>query len=102
MRIGYQEDPFKASIILHAEKEDASGHDYSLIISLYQEQPFVEITWAVHSKPSDPWPEAGWITFPLNVKKPEFRLGRLGAIVDPTKDFIEGSNHDYCFFDNVW
>jgi len=30
----------------------------------------------------------------VNVKDPQFRLGRLGGIVDPTRDFIRGSNHD--------
>jgi len=100
MRVSYQEDQFKADIILHSEPEDRTVHDYSLIISLYNNQPYIEITWAIHSKPAEPWPEAGWIAFPLNIQQPEFKLGRLGGIVDPKKDFIKGSNFDYYFLNS--
>ncbi|MFC2123287.1 glycoside hydrolase family 38 C-terminal domain-containing protein [Bacteroidota bacterium] len=97
MRITYQEDQFKASAILHSESEDETAHDYSLVVSLYDKQPYIELTWAIHSKPAEPWPEAGWITFPLNIKDPTFKLGRLGGIVDPERDFVKGSNFDYYF-----
>jgi alpha-mannosidase len=75
-------------------------HVYSVTITLYDGLPNIEIIWNIENKPAEPWPEAGWMCFPLNISNPEFRLGRLGGIVDPTKDFIKGSNFDYCFLNS--
>jgi hypothetical protein len=37
------------------------------------------------------------LAFPLKVERPSFRLGRLGAVVEPGKDTIRSSNHElYC------
>jgi hypothetical protein len=44
--------------------------------------------------PPDNWPEAGWICLPANADEPQFRLGRLGGVADPARDFVRGSNHD--------
>jgi alpha-mannosidase len=68
---------------------------YTLIYALEAGRPALEITWSIQSKQADPWPEAGWIAFPFNIEDPEFRVGRLGGIADPTKDFVKGSNFDY-------
>ena len=38
------------------------------------------------------WPEAGWICLPFKVDEPQFRLGRLGSIIDPAKDIVAGCN----------
>jgi hypothetical protein len=72
-------------------------HDVTLVITLYRNMPYVEFIWSINSKPAEPWPEAGWISFPFNMERPAFRLGRLGAVVDPATDFVKGSNFDYCF-----
>jgi hypothetical protein len=56
--------------------------------------------WSINGKPADAWPEGGWISFPFNVDKPTFKLGRPGAIVDPVTDFVKGSNMDYCFLNS--
>ena len=70
-------------------------HAYSLIYILEAGKPALEITWRMHSKGAEPWPEAGWISFPFNINSPEFRVGRLGGIADPKKDFVKGTNFDY-------
>ncbi len=72
-------------------------HHYSIRYRLVADQPFLEVNWAIDGKPADPWPESGWICFPLNIENPRFRLGRTGGISDPAKDFVKGSNFDYCF-----
>lgn len=96
-RITYELDALKTRAIMHFDNSVTNPHDYSLIITLYKEQAYVELQWAIHSKEAEPWPEAGWIPFSFNVESPSFKAGRLGAIVDPTKDFIKGSNFDYYF-----
>ncbi len=96
-RVSYEQDALKISAVLHFDQSETNPHNYSLIISLYENQPYVEISWAIHSKKAEPWPEAGWIPFSLNIQNPSFKAGRLGGVVDPTKDFIKGSNFDYYF-----
>ncbi|MBM4037496.1 MAG: hypothetical protein FJ290_03195 [Planctomycetes bacterium] len=67
-----------------------------MIVKLYASQPFVEFQYRVEKEP-DPWPEAGWLCFPLNIGKPRFRVGRLGSVVNPATDFQRSANHDaYC------
>jgi alpha-mannosidase len=72
---------------------------YTLAYSLGPGQRALEIVWGIDSKPAEPWPEAGWVSFPLNVSTPEFRVGRLGGIADPKKDFVKGSNFEYFMTD---
>jgi len=62
--------------------------------TVYRDQPFVEVEMTVHDKPFDPWPEAGWLCLPFRAEHAEFRLARLGSIVDPAQDFVAGCNFD--------
>lgn len=52
----------------------------------------IEIT--IHNKPADPWPEAAWVCLPFDIESPQFRIGRLGSIIDPAKDIVPSANHD--------
>ena len=95
--VEYEIDNIKVSAILHFRRDENNPHDYTMIYSLYKNLPYVEVNGVYTGKSPDPWPEAGWISFPFNVIIPRSRLGRLGAIVDPSKDYIKNSNLDYCF-----
>jgi len=79
---------------------DKLPHDYSITVSLYRNSPKVELIWSIHSKPAESWAEAGWISLPFNVDHPTFKLARLGAVIDPTQDFVKGSNLDYGFLNS--
>jgi hypothetical protein len=59
---------------------------------LYRDQACADLEITLHDKPFDPWPEAGWLCLPLNVNAPQFRLGRLGSIIDPARDIVTGAN----------
>jgi alpha-mannosidase len=51
----------------------------------------LEIGW---QKQPDGWPEAGWICLPFRCGHPKFRLGRVGADLDPVKDItVENANY---------
>ena len=54
----------------------------------------MDLEWSITNKTPDPWPEGGWLCFPLRADNPAFRLARLGSIVDPAKDLVPGSNHE--------
>lgn len=75
----------------------SSSEEYMMTYTLYADSPYLEISWYPVSSALSPQPESGWLAFPFNVKKPEFHLGRLGAIVNPTRDFVKRTNTDYCF-----
>ena len=69
-------------------------HDVTLRVTLAADQPFIDVEWQVTDKKPDPWPEAGWLCFPLKIDQPRFRLGRLGSVTDPAKDIVPSGNFD--------
>ncbi len=96
-RVEFLNDSISVSAVMHFNSDAALKQNYSLICTLTQTSPVIEIIWSIKGKPADAWPEGGWVSFPFNVEKPVFKLGRPGAVVDPAIDYIKGSNHDYCF-----
>ena len=89
-----QRNELSVSALMTAGAEREAAERVSLRVTLYDDQPYVDLTWAIHNKKPDQWPEAGWLCVPLSVDKPKYRLGRLGSIVDPVKDVAKGSNCD--------
>jgi alpha-mannosidase len=85
------------SVYLSYTQVKSMPHDYSIRYRLVAGRPYLEVNWAINGKPADPWPEGGWLCFPLKIENPKFRLGRTGGISDPAADFVKGSNFDYCF-----
>lgn len=79
------------------EIAELEGHDYILNFTLYDNLPYVEVTWGADGKKPDSRPEAGWLAWSFNIKKPEYRLQRTGGIVNPQKDYIKNTNHDFYF-----
>ena len=65
-----------------------------LRVTLHAGLPYLDLEWSIDNKTPDPWPEGGWLCFPLRAEKPRFRLARLGRIVDPANDLVPGSNHE--------
>ncbi|MFB3829900.1 MAG: hypothetical protein ACE15B_24235 [Bryobacteraceae bacterium] len=89
--------PVAASAVMEAGASRDLPYGIALTVTLYDGQPFVEIGWRVTGKPETPMPESGWLAFPLRISGPQFRLARLGSVIDPAADTVRGSNHDvYC------
>ena len=65
-----------------------------LRVTLYAGCAYLDLEWAITNKTADPWPEGGWLCFPLRAEDPSFRLSRLGSIVDPARDLVRGANHE--------
>ncbi len=70
---------------------------YLITYILYENSPFVEIVWGINGKSPNALPEAGWLSFPFALKNPEYRLNRIGGIVDPQRELVKGTNHDFYF-----
>ena len=62
--------------------------------AMWRSMPFFDLEITIHKKPADPWPEAAWVCLPFNIVSPQFRVGRLGSIIDPAKDIVPGANRD--------
>ncbi len=69
-------------------------HHVRIKITLWQGYPFLDVELSITGKTADPWPEAGWLCFPLNIEQPTFRLARLGAVIDPAQNIHPGANHE--------
>ena len=80
--------------IMEAVPNAALSHAVTTQLTLYAGLPYADLELTVHDKPADPWPEAGWICLPFKLDAPQFRLGRLGGIVDPSRDLVPGTNRD--------
>ncbi|MBT7463437.1 MAG: hypothetical protein HN686_05610 [Bacteroidetes bacterium] len=70
-----------------------TGIDYPVTtrVYLYDDAAYIDLELTI-DKPADIWPEAGWICLPFKVDAPQFRVGRHGFIMDPSKDIIAGAN----------
>ena len=82
------------SALLKSVPHDIIPDATQLRVTLYAGEPWLDLEWSIANKKPDPWPEGGWLCFPLRADNPTFRLARLGSIVDPAKDLVRSSNHD--------
>ena len=64
----------------------------SIKYTLYENRPYLDIEWIIEDKTPDPIPEGGWLCLPFAIEHPQFKLGRLGSIIDPATDIIAGGN----------
>ncbi|MDD4191394.1 MAG: hypothetical protein PHI28_08685 [Mangrovibacterium sp.] len=70
----------------------------SLVLSGINPTADIEVSW---QKQPDTWPEAAWICLPFKCDNPKFRLGRLGADVDPVKDMVtDNANYHLWWVNN--
>ncbi len=79
------------------ELDDPDSQRYLVTYTLYENQPYIEIVWGVDGKKPNSLPEAGWLSFPFNIDRPDYRLYRTGGIVDPQHELVMGSNQDFYF-----
>lgn len=93
-QVRYESSPVSVSAVIDAPATDGMRQPTTTRITVYRDLPCVDIALTLHDKPADPWPEAGWLCFPVHANSPRFRLGRLGSLVDPARDVVPGANHN--------
>jgi alpha-mannosidase len=70
----------------------------SLTLSGLMPTADLEVSW---QKQPDTWPETAWICLPFKCDNPAFRLGRIGADVDPLKDMVvDNANYHMWWVNN--
>ncbi len=90
--IEIQRSPLADIATLTATDTIGLAKGIAIVVTMYHNQPGVDIEWRVTDKTPDPIPEGGWLCFPFAVEQPRFMLGRLGGPIDPTRDIAAGAN----------
>ncbi|MGA2257203.1 MAG: hypothetical protein ABSG53_21320, partial [Thermoguttaceae bacterium] len=93
-RLSIGRGPLRTIATMRAAAGKDVPHDVTLRVTLAADQPYVDVEWQVTDKKPDPWPEGGWLCFPLKIDQPRFHLGRLGSVTDPAKDIVRSGNFD--------
>jgi hypothetical protein len=86
--------------IMTTRNTNGLAESYSLNFFFPKNQPYIEITWNVQGKKPELIPEGGWLSIPLNIKSPSFRVSHVGAPFSPEKDLIAGVNRHLFSIDN--
>jgi len=95
MNVEVRQGPVSAAVTMTAAAGSDLPHAVTLQFTLYRGKvDYVDMQWSVKGKPADPWPESGWICLPFKIDQPQFRLSRVGSIIDPSRDIVRGANHD--------
>ncbi len=81
--------------LIPAMPANQSLHTASLSVTLYEDLPYIDLQLHVINHPATENPEAGWLSLPLNVEQPRFRIKGPGSIFDPATEVLKGSNFAY-------
>jgi hypothetical protein len=90
--VSMQASPVAKAIILRSADAAPLAKAVTLKYTLYESQPYLDVEWAVEDKTPNPIPEGGWLCLPFALDQPRFQLARLGSLMDPAKDIIDGGN----------
>ena len=80
------------TILLRSADAAPLAKQVTIQYELDDNRPYLEIFWIIGDKTPNPIPEGGWLCLPFAIEHPQFKLGRLGSIIDPAKDIIAGGN----------
>jgi hypothetical protein len=84
--------PLAKTITLRCANAAPLARSVTVIYTLYDSLPCLDVDWSVEDKTPDPIPEGGWLCFPFAIPQPRFQIARLGSTMDPAKDIIDGAN----------
>ena len=94
-KMNFRETPVGMEVTLQASPQGIIRSRVTVAITLPNDFPWFEIEVRLDDKKPDYWPEAGSVYLPVKAETPQYRVGRLGAMVDPFKDFVSGSNRTF-------
>jgi hypothetical protein len=92
--VSVQSSPLAKTIVLHSADATPFAKSVTLKYTLAVGQPYLDVAWTIDDKTANPLPEGGWLCFPFNIDNPKFELARLGSLIDPAKDIIDGGNRE--------
>ena len=65
-----QSNAVSVTAVLKAAPRGIIPDATQLRVTLYAGQPWLDLEWSITNKTPDPWPEGGWLCFPLRANKP--------------------------------
>jgi hypothetical protein len=86
------EDAFARTMTLRCNNAAPLAKAVTMTYTLYEEQPYIDLQWSIEDKTPNPLPEGGWLCLQFALERPKFTLARLGSLMDPAKDIVEGGN----------
>jgi hypothetical protein len=90
--VAVRSSALEKTIVLRSANAAPLARAVTLKYTLHSAQPYLDMEWAVEGKTPNPIPEGGWFCLPFAIDQPQFELGRLGSLIDPAKDIIDGGN----------
>ncbi|MGO8700921.1 MAG: glycoside hydrolase family 38 C-terminal domain-containing protein [Limisphaerales bacterium] len=90
--VSVQAGPLAKTILLRSADAAPLAKAVTLQYTLYEARPYLDVEWTVEGKTPNPIPEGGWLCLPFAINQPKFQLARLGSLIDPAKDIIDGGN----------
>lgn len=74
----------------------------SIKITLPHNENRINFDFSLSSKQETPFVEAGYFVFPINISSPMYAINKMGSVVNPASDIMEGANNVlYCLEDWV-
>jgi alpha-mannosidase len=100
IKMSVSKDGIVQTAELSAEAAGIIASKVTTTVTLPENSPWLEIAIRLDDKKPDYWPENGAFFLPVKAEKPQFRVGRSGWVMDPTKDYARGSNRTYGYVNN--
>jgi len=92
--VSVQSSALGQTLTLHSADAAPLAKAVTLKYTLTAGQPYLDMEWSIKDKTANPLPEGGWLCFPFNIDKPHFELARLGSLIDPARDIVDGGNRE--------
>ncbi|MDF2962053.1 MAG: hypothetical protein K0S39_3788 [Paenibacillus sp.] len=91
-------EPGCIRLICRAVSDSLSVSDYGNAnetiwsITLTEDSPHIDMEWQLAGKEETPMAESGHILFPLKLDNPDYRINKMGSVIDPDTDIIRSSS----------
>ena len=91
----FRSDATSATAVLKAAPRGIIPDATQLRVTLYAGEPWLDLEWSITNKTPDPWPEGGWLCFPLRADDPDVPPGPTWAASwTRPRTWCRSSNHD--------
>lgn len=101
-------DSYGSYISIHMSACNISHNEYgnaetvNIKVMLPHDENRIDFKFTINNKQETPYVEAGHFVFPLNISCPQYAINKLGSVINPKTDIIEGANNIlYCLEDWV-
>lgn len=80
--------------------DDASATQYGnarelrVIVTVYRDDAYLDLQYELLGKNETPLIESGHFALPFSLDNPQYRVNKLGCVIDPVRDIAPGCNKD--------